>query len=110
MTALPVLPSEVWATFAGPIDQAAVQRALSNLATASGTGVKHVHLLFQSLGGTVGDGVCLYNVFRALPFDLTLYNAGSVQSIAVISYLGAKRRKASTHATFAIHRTVGTTQ
>jgi ATP-dependent Clp protease, protease subunit len=62
-------------------------------------------LLFQSTGGTVSDGVCLYNFFRSLPIGLTLYNSGSVASIAVIAYLGAKKRKVNAHATFMLHRT-----
>ena len=50
--------------------------------------VAHVHLLFQSNGGTVGDGLCLYNFFRSLPISLTFYNTGSVASVAAIAYLG----------------------
>jgi ATP-dependent Clp protease protease subunit len=101
---------EVFATFCGMIDHAAVQRIFSGFATGMGLGVKRIHLLFQSDGGVVGDGVCLYNYFRTLPIDLTLYNAGSVRSIATIAYLGAKGRKTSTHATFMIHRTATTPQ
>ena len=87
------------------IDNAAVGRIMSNLAGASADGYTHVHLLFQSYGGTVGDGVCLYNFFRMLPIDLTIYNAGKIESIATIAYLGAKYRKTNAHATFMIHRT-----
>lgn len=65
----------------------------------------HIHLLFQSLGGSVGDGICLYNFFQALTIDLTLYNVGAVQSIATIAYLGAKKRKTSAYAVFGLHRT-----
>lgn len=72
--------------------------------------VKHLHLLFQSYGGVVGDGVCLYSVFRELPFDLTVYNSGAVQSIGTVAYLGAKKRKVSTHATLVIHRSTGASQ
>src|SRR5260370_7187686 len=67
--------------------------------------IQHVHLLFQSVGGIVGDGICLYNFFKSLPINLTIYNAGAVQSIAIVSYLGAKRRKTSSRAVFMIHRT-----
>lgn len=97
-------PTEVFATFVGNIDQAAVQRFFVGMATVMSTKISTVHILFQSTGGYIGDGVCLYNYFNSLPFDLTLYNAGSVQSIATIAYLGAKKRKVSTHATFMIHR------
>jgi ATP-dependent protease ClpP protease subunit len=35
----------------------------------------------------------------------SILNAGAVQSIAAIAYLGAKKRKTSKHGTFMIHRT-----
>lgn len=106
----PPLPPNVYAVFAGPIDQAAIQRIFNGFTTASASGVKSVHLLFQSTGGGIGEGVALYNFFKSLNFDLTLYNAGTIASIAVIAYLGAKHRKTSAHATFMIHRTQTTTQ
>jgi ATP-dependent protease ClpP protease subunit len=43
-------------------------------------------------------------LFRSLPISFTLYNTGSVASVAVIAYLGAHERKVSTHATFMLHR------
>lgn len=66
--------------------------------------MKALHLQFQSTGGFIGDGVFLYNFFRALTLDLTIYNSGSVASIAAIAFLGAKHRKVSKYATFMIHR------
>lgn len=68
-------------------------------------GVKHVHLLFHSIGGFPSDGILLYNYFTALPIELTLYNAGSVESAATVAYLGAKNRKVSANAAFMIHKT-----
>ena len=96
--------NSVYAVFAGAIDQAAVQRIFQGITGASASGVNDIHLLFQSFGGTVGDGVCLYNFFRSLPIDLTLYNVGNVSSAATTAFLGAKKRKASTYATFMVHR------
>jgi ATP-dependent Clp protease, protease subunit len=101
-----VIPSEIWAVFCGPIDQNAVQKIFQGFATAMSANVKKAHLLFQSTGGMVGDGICLYNYFQALPLELTIYNAGAVQSIAVVAYLGAHKRKTSARATFMIHRTM----
>jgi ATP-dependent Clp protease protease subunit len=71
--------------------------------------VKSVHLVFQSQGGGIGEGIYLHNLFQTLPFELTAYNSGSVTSIAVVAYLGAKRRKVSKYAFFMIHRTQTTT-
>jgi ATP-dependent Clp protease, protease subunit len=104
------IPSEVYGIFSGPIDQGGAQRLINSLTTASANNVQHIHLMFQSLGGGIGEGICLHNLFQTLPFGLTLYNSGSVSSIAVIAYLGAKRRKVSAYASFMIHRTQTTTQ
>jgi ATP-dependent Clp protease, protease subunit len=107
---LPPLPSEIYAVFNGPLDQEAVTRIFNGLTAASTNNVKQLNLLFQSQGGGIGESIALYNLFRALPFDLTLYNTGTIASGATIAYLGATKRKASAHALFMIHRTQTTTQ
>lgn len=104
------LPAEMYGTIAGVLDQAAVQRILGSFGFASQNGVLKAHVLLQSTGGGIGEGIALYNYFRGLQIDLTLYNVGSVSSIAVIAYLGARHRKVSNHAAFMIHRTQTTTQ
>ena len=98
-------PQEAYGIFAGPVDQQAVQKISNALSIAVNSGLQHVHMLFQSAGGTVGDGVCLYNLFRACPIEVTLYNVGTIASAGVIAYLGAKNRKVSANATFMIHKT-----
>lgn len=104
------LPPEVYAIFCSNIDQGSIQRIFSAAATASQKKVKHIHLLFQSLGGSVSDGIALYNFFKTAPMDITLYNVGSVQSVGAIAYLGAKKRKTSARATFVFHRVTGGAQ
>jgi len=97
-------PKTVYATFAGMIDQQSLPRIFQGFAAASGGGTKEVHLLFQSTGGMIGDGISLYNFFSALPMTLHIYNTGSVQSVAVLAYLGAEHRHASAHSSFMIHK------
>jgi ATP-dependent Clp protease protease subunit len=104
------LPPEVYATLAGNVDTQMVQRVFTAFSTAINDGVQTVHLLIQSTGGFVGDGVGLYNYIRNLPVNVVAYNGGSVLSIAVIAYLGAKHRKASQTASFLIHKSQSTTQ
>ncbi len=96
------LPSEIYTMFCAGIEQATAQKIVRCLTAASVNQVKHVHILFQSAGGYVGEGVFLYNLFRSMPIELTLYNVGQLSSAAVVAYLGAKRRKTSAHATFII--------
>ncbi len=102
---MPSAPAEAYAVFSDHVNQASVQRIFNALAGGMANKIQHVHLLFQSVGGIVGDGICLYNFFKSLPIDLTIYNAGAVQSIALVAYLGAKRRKTSSRAVFMMHRT-----
>jgi ATP-dependent Clp protease, protease subunit len=98
------LPSEVYGVFAAGIDAPNSQKIVNNLTGAITQGVKHVHALFQSWGGNVADGVFLYNLFRTLPIEITLYNGGQICSAALIAYLGATHRKTNARATFMAHR------
>ena len=97
---------DAYAVFCGTIDHHVIVRVFQELlqATNPKRNVSHLHLVFQSTGGTVGDCVCLYNLFRSFTVGLTLYNTGAIQSGAVTSYLGAKRRKTSPYAQFMLHR------
>ena len=97
------LPPVIYGTFSGQINQENVQRMINGITSVMGT-VTHLHVLFNSGGGFIGDGICLYNFFRALTIDLTLYNGGTVASIATVAFLGAKYRRTSKHGTFMIHR------
>lgn len=98
------MPEDIYGTFADTISQASVQRIFQAVASASEAGVERAHILFQSPGGFISDGICLYNFFKVMPMELTLYNGGSVQSIAALAFLGAKHRKVSASATFQMHR------
>jgi ATP-dependent Clp protease protease subunit len=104
------LPEEIYATLAGTIDQSSIQRILNSFSTASLNNVKKAHILLQCSGGGIGEGICLYNFFKTAPMDIVIYNGGTIASIGVIAYLGAKNRKASRNSMFMIHRTQTTTQ
>ncbi|MEO8450030.1 MAG: ATP-dependent Clp protease proteolytic subunit [Gemmatimonadota bacterium] len=101
-------PVDFYGTFCGPIDEGSAFRLCHWLDLASQKQSPSVHLLFQSSGGNVGDGVFLYNYFRSLPFKLTIYNAGSVSSVATVAFLGARHRLVSHAATFMLHQTMFT--
>lgn len=99
------MTDEVYATFSGMIDQQSVGQVFRLFDLATQNKVKVGHFLFQSNGGLINDGVALYNFFRALPFELRIYNSGAVQSVATIAYLAGARRIVSRHASFMIHKT-----
>jgi ATP-dependent protease ClpP protease subunit len=105
MTELPNSKT-VYGVFTGPIDAEIVRRITTQLIrfTNPHAGIRSIHLLFHSSGGEVRDGVILHNFFQAFPLELVLYNGGEVGSAAVSAFLGARQRRASSHAAFAIHR------
>ena len=108
MDTIPVIPrNEVYATFCSGIDQSSVQRIMQSVAHGMQNNVTHLHLLFKSNGGEVPDDLCLSTSFKTCPLPITLYNAGAVQSIGAIAYLGAKNRIAHKNSVFMIHRTTG---
>ena len=96
--------NDLYATLAGRVDDAMVQRIFTQMASAVSSGVQNLHLLIQSTGGVINDGLALYNYLRKLPISITTYNTGTVQSIAVSMFLAAEKRKASQAATFMIHK------
>jgi len=99
------IAKEVYVTLAGTIDTQLVQRAFTAISVAVNNQVGKVHLLIQSTGGQVDDGISLYNYLRNLPFELITYNCGSVASVAVVVFLAGYVRRASATAQFAIHKT-----
>ena len=101
----PTSPTDVWLSFAGQIDNHLCGRLFQQLAIAVQNRVAHLHLLIQSAGGFVGDGVAIHNVLLNLPIQVTTYNAGAVESIALLPYLAGKIRRVSKNATFMLHKT-----
>jgi ATP-dependent protease ClpP protease subunit len=96
---------DLYAIFVDDINQANTARIVNGFTGAMASGNKHAHVMFQSWGGFVGDGVMLYNFLRSMSaLDVSLYNSGQVASAAVIAYLGAKRRVASKSSIFMLHR------
>jgi ATP-dependent protease ClpP protease subunit len=100
----PQPPEHVYGIFCGDINSANTQKFVQNLAVASNIGVKHIHILFQSWGGFIGDGIFLYNLLHVFPIPITLYNAGQVSSAGVLAFVGAKYRKTTKNALFMIHK------
>jgi ATP-dependent Clp protease, protease subunit len=98
-------PLEIYMTFAGVIDQQATQRIFGAFAQAINNHFGRVHLLVQSGGGGIEDGIAIYNYLRNLPLEIITYNCGGVSSIAVLIYLAGKPRRATADATFMLHRT-----
>jgi ATP-dependent Clp protease, protease subunit len=101
-------PEELWAIYCGDINSANSAKLINGLTIVAGNGTKRIHILFQSWGGFVGDGVFLYNALRKIAIEVVLYNAGQVASAATLVFLGAHARKTTANAVFMIHKSTNT--
>lgn len=72
---------------------------------AHNSGYKAIYLCFNSPGGTVNDGIFLYNHIVGLPTHVVMHNTGTVGSIAAAIYVAGDERRCSQHGTFIIHPT-----
>ena len=93
-----------WFTLSGDVNSDMVRRVFDAVADMTEDRITTAHILIQSNGGYVSDGICLYNYLSKLPIRIVTYNAGAVASIAVILYLAGQQRYASETARFMVHK------
>jgi ATP-dependent Clp protease, protease subunit len=91
-------------TLTGDVNSEMVRRIFEAVSDMTEEGITTAHVLIQSNGGYVSDGICLYNYLSKLPIQFVTYNAGAVASIAVIVFLAGTRRYASETARFMLHK------
>ncbi|WP_312519904.1 ATP-dependent Clp protease proteolytic subunit [Massilia sp.] len=103
-----VQEKEAWFTLSGDVNSDMVHRMFEAVAAMTEDGIDTAHVLLQSNGGYVSDGLCLYNFMASSPIKFVMYNGGAVASIAVVLYLSGTRRYASETARFMIHKSHAT--
>lgn len=91
-------------TLPGDINSEMVRRVFDATARMTQEGIRTAHILLQSHGGFISDGICIYNFWRNVPIEIVTYNAGAVASIAVVVFLAGKHRLASGTGRFMIHK------
>jgi len=99
---------EAWFTLSGDVNSDMVHRVFEAVSMMTEDGIETAHVLLQSNGGYVSDGLCLYNFMTNAPVEFVMYNGGAVASIAVILFLSGTRRYASETARFMIHKSHAT--
>ncbi len=95
-------------TLSGDVNSDMVHRVFESVSCMTEQGIDTAHVLVQSNGGYVSDGLCLYNFLSNSPIKFVMYNAGAVASIAVILFLAGSRRYASETARFMVHKSHAT--
>jgi ATP-dependent Clp protease protease subunit len=99
----PVPPNTVYLSFSAEINQATTESLLHTCANLANAKVPNVYLLLSTPGGSVQNGITLYNTLKSLPFHLTTHNMGGVDSIGNVVFLAGKDRYCCSNAAFMFH-------
>lgn len=66
-------------------------------------GLTTLHLLLSAPGGSVHDGISIYNFLKDILIEVNIYNFGSVDSIRVVIFCAGQNRFSVPHARFLLH-------
>ena len=90
-------------SFNADISQITAQVLLAALVARVSEGFDEVHLLMNTPGGDVSQGISLYNAIRALPVRVVTYNMGSVDSIGNVVFQAGDYRVCAHQSSFMFH-------
>jgi ATP-dependent protease ClpP protease subunit len=96
-------PQIVYVSFSAEISPHTTESLLAVMSNCANQGVKTVYLLLSTPGGSVMNGLNIYNVLIGLPFELITHNVGNVDSIGNAVFLAGSKRYACPHSTFMFH-------
>ena len=100
---IPSKTQVLYVIFTAEINPTTVERLTAVMVQAAKKHVEKVYLAFSTPGGQVQAGIALYNTLAAMPFELTLHNIGSVNSMGNVVFLAGTTRYATNNATFMFH-------
>ena len=93
----------VYISFSAEINQNTTETLRSAMGDCVNAKAEQVYLLLTTPGGSIVNGLNLYNVLKGMPFELIAHNVGSVNSVGNTIFLAANRRYAVPNATFMFH-------
>lgn len=93
----------IYIKFSSPINPQTSQILMNFLSDQINKGQKEFYFLISSPGGSVNDGVVLYNFIRALPAKIVMHNIGIIDSIANVIFLASDERYANPASSFLFH-------
>src|SRR5947207_10222786 len=100
----PSIPPEiVYVSFSAEVSPHTTESLLAVMSNCANQGVKTVYLLLSTPGGSVMNGLNIYNVLIGMPFELITHNVGNVDSIGNAVFLAGTKRYACPHSTFMFH-------
>ena len=93
----------VYVSFSAEIVPKTTETLIAVLSEQANKKVDEVYLMISTPGGSVMNGLNLYNVLKAFPFKLITHNVGTVDSIGNAVFLAGDERYACPHSSFMFH-------
>jgi len=93
----------IYINFSAEINPHTSEALMNFLADQLTKSEKEFYILLSSLGGSVKDGITLYNYIKSLPVKTIIHNIGIVNSIANVIFLAGDGRYAAPHSSFLFH-------
>lgn len=91
-------------TFTAPINQQTASTIIGTISQAvSQAHHDDIHLVFATPGGSVADGISVYNFMRSLQVPITTYNLGTIDSIGNVVFMGGVHRVSLPVSRFMFH-------
>ena len=94
---------ETWIRLTAPITPYSTQRLFRVIDRKYQAGVRKIHLLLSTPGGSVAHGIAIYNFLRGIPVEILTHNFGTVDSIGIIVFCAGAERYSVPHARFFLH-------
>ncbi len=82
----------IFINFSAEINPHTSEALMSFFAEQINNGENEFYIMLSSFGGSVKDGITLYNYIKALPAKVIMHNIGMVNSIANVIFLAAEDR------------------
>lgn len=90
-------------SFMSPVMNQTASAFMAALANVVNEGHDDVHVFLSTPGGSVADGIAVYNFMMALPVHISTYNLGTVDSIGNVVFQGGRYRVAAPTSRFMFH-------
>jgi ATP-dependent Clp protease protease subunit len=97
------VPQRSYISFSAEINPNTTEALIALLAQQANARIPEIYLMISTPGGSVMNGLNLYNVMRSLPAKIITHNVGNVDSIGNAIFLAGQERYACPHSTFMFH-------
>lgn len=94
---------EAYIRFMAPVTPQTSAALMNAIDIKISEGVKRLHLLISSPGGSVLHGLSIHNFLKGAPIEVFTHNFGIVDSIGVVIFCAGSKRFSVPHARFLIH-------